>query len=614
MTDFIYNSSLIPDNNKTDNTILLKASNSWTGRNTYNSTLPLSILEPVNDYEFTNKAYVDAQFSDINVCNSDNVWLQDNHFIYLPTSEDIPWVNYQLANKIYVDQTVNSIKPQNKDNEWTGMNTFNSKLPVSNLIPIYDNDFSNKHYVDSSINSLLMDGVNNWGGLNYGLTPSQADNSGQWATTEFTNLKLSSLVYSKNTWTNENKFNTLLLTNGLLNYCYELRNSSSDLSQTLSGAYVYAYSFEEIITINLPDKPLTGTTFTIYNAGTFKINISAAINSGFEGMYLVRNGDESIFLQNGAYITLYFRGAWIVISGSCTVLASTLIDNKFTGTQTFTNLNAKETILINGVNIDNIYSPLNDTVDLRTNQNIDGIKNFSTCPILPDESILDTYLSSNVALLNKDNQWLGTNTVNTPATTSNNEQIATTFFVNAKIEQIQTINSTYSCRYTSSTTIIIPPNCFKIDISCISCGGRAAAKKGDTYGGAGGGGGVVTLSDLFIASAFNPTNFYIIIDSIGKIDTKLGGSPPFISIAPGGNANGLNGGIGSTPVFVNYFGGNYIFGIGTNGDNGGTGFVAPFAGRPTSCYSGLLTGVGEGEPGSVYDKTSIVIVTYYLYN
>ena len=179
MTDFIYNSSLVPSNNKTDNKALLKASNSWTGRNTYNSTLPSSILEPVSDYELTNKAYVDAHISDINLCNSDNVWLEDNHFIYLPTSEDVPWVNYQLTNKVYVDQSVNSVKPQNKDNEWTGSNTFNSKLPVSNLIPIYDNDFSNKLYVDSLINSLLMDGVNNWDGLNYGLTPNQADNSGQ---------------------------------------------------------------------------------------------------------------------------------------------------------------------------------------------------------------------------------------------------------------------------------------------------------------------------------------------------------------------------------------------------------------------------------------------------
>ena len=56
MTDLIYNPTLIPDNNKTNNKVLLKASNSWTGRNTYNSTLPLSILEPVNDYEFTNKS------------------------------------------------------------------------------------------------------------------------------------------------------------------------------------------------------------------------------------------------------------------------------------------------------------------------------------------------------------------------------------------------------------------------------------------------------------------------------------------------------------------------------------------------------------------------------
>ena len=456
------------------------------------------------------------------------------------------------------------------------------------------------------------------------LTPSQADNSGQWATTEFTNLKISSLIASKNTWTNENKFDTLLTTKGLLNDSYLVMNSiDNNLTQVLSGSYVYAYSFEEIITINLPDNPTRGTTYTIYNAGTFKINIQSSINNGFEGMYLVRDGTKSILLQNGAYITLYFRGAWIVVAGSCTVLSSTLVDNQFTGTQTFTNLNAKETISINKVNIDDIYSPLNNTVDLKTNQNIDGIKNFSTCPVLPDNSISDTYLSSNVGLLNKDNTWLGINTVKTPETTSDNDQIATTSFVKNQITQIQTINSTYSRRYTSTTTIELPSNCFKMDMSCISRGGKAGNKIGSTYGGAGGGGGFVKLSNFLIMSGTEPTYLYVkIYDDYGKIEVKLL-SLEIITIEPGGDGiNAINdkgspvpGGAGSQPIIDDYLGGTFICYTGTYGGPGGASTLAPYPGTITGCCNPGNSGIGQRDKSDlVYSSTSIVIVTYYLYN
>ena len=65
----------------------------------------------------------------------------------------------------------------------------------------------------------------------------------------------------------------------------------------------------------------------------------------------------------------------------------------------------------------------------------------------------------------------------------------------------------------------MPSNCFKIDISCISCGGKAGIKAGDSfYGGAGGGGGFVQVTNLFLTVGYYSNNLIINISSTGKIE------------------------------------------------------------------------------------------------
>jgi len=168
----------------------------------------------------------------------------------------------------------------------------------------------------------------------------------------------------------------------------------------------------------------------------------------------------------------------------------------------------------------------------------------------------------------------------------------------------------------------MPLNCFKIDITCITCGGKAGTKLGTTYGGAGGGGGLVKLSDFLIMQGSEPADFGVSITSVGLIEVVIL-SLALITIEPGGNGSNakddkgspVQGGIGSKPIFSNYFGGTFICNNGTDGGGGGAATLAPYPGTITGCCNPGNKGIGQREQGDlIYSSQSFIIVTYYLYN
>ena len=173
----------------------------------------------------------------------------------------------------------------------------------------------------------------------------------------------------------------LITTNGLLNSNYNsiFNNNPYDVLQSQSGGYFYSGSFTEIPIVNLPSNPIIGTTYTFYNAGTFTVLIQCPPNSGFESAgQIIHNGlnPPGCILFQGSNITLYFRGAWVCVAGFSYMPARLSLENNYPLLQTFNNIN------------------------------INGVLN------LPNNSINDINLSSNVALKNTNNTFTQINRYN----------------------------------------------------------------------------------------------------------------------------------------------------------------------------------------------------------
>jgi len=173
----------------------------------------------------------------------------------------------------------------------------------------------------------------------------------------------------------------LIITNGLLNSNYNsiFNNNPYDVLQSQSGGYFYSGSFTEIPIVNLPSNPIIGTTYTFYNAGTFTVLIQCPPNSGFESAgQIIHNGlnPPGCILFQGSNITLYFRGAWVCVAGFSYMPARLNLENTYPLLQTFNNIN------------------------------INGVLN------LPNNSINDINLSSNVALKNTNNTFTQINRYN----------------------------------------------------------------------------------------------------------------------------------------------------------------------------------------------------------
>jgi len=168
-------------------------------------------------------------------------------------------------------------------------------------------------------------------------------------------------------------FNDRITSNGVLNTAYQAPFGvpSVTLNQNNTSQLIYCGSFAGIQTIILPTNPIVGTTFTFTNAGTFKVLIQAGTGNGFEtANQLIRNAGppQSADLLQGAMLTLYFRGSWIALSGSSSLIAGLAVANTFS-----------------------------------------QINNFTQPIVLPINSINDSYLSTNIAKLNGDGDFLGRN-------------------------------------------------------------------------------------------------------------------------------------------------------------------------------------------------------------
>jgi hypothetical protein len=173
----------------------------------------------------------------------------------------------------------------------------------------------------------------------------------------------------------------LITTNGLLNSNYNsiFGNNSFNVLQSQSGGYFYSGSFSQIPIVNLPLNPTVGTTYTFYNAGTFTVLIQCPLGNGFESAgQIVQNGlsPPACILFQGSNITLYFRGSWVCVAGFSYMPARLQLSNTFAALQTFNNIN------------------------------INGVLN------LPNNSILDGYLSSNVVIKNTNNTFTQVNRFN----------------------------------------------------------------------------------------------------------------------------------------------------------------------------------------------------------
>ena len=88
-----------------------------------------------------------------------------------------------------------------------------------------------------------------------------------------------------------------------------------------------------------------------------------------------------------------------------------------------------------------------------------------------------------------------------------------------------------------------------------------------------------------------------------------------ITVEPGGDGNNTSAGIGSVPVFTEYYGGTFVCNSGSNGGTGGAMYYYPLPGYATGCGGSGYSGLGERYNEDLnYNSTSNVIVTYYLYN
>ena len=158
---------------------LLAGTNAWTGTNTFNTNLPTSTQTVTSSSQLTTKTYVDGAITtgSSNLLAGTNAWTGTNTFnTNLPTSTITPTTGNMLCNKTYVDSVAGGgTVTLGGTNAWTGTNTFNTNLPTSTQTVTSSSQLTTKTYVDGAITT-----------------------------------GSSSLLASKNVWTNENDFTNIV--------------------------------------------------------------------------------------------------------------------------------------------------------------------------------------------------------------------------------------------------------------------------------------------------------------------------------------------------------------------------------------------------------------------
>ena len=142
--------------------------NTFTGTNTFNTSLPTSTLTPTTSTQLTTKAYTDTKTTLTEVQANNNTWTGTNTFnTSLPTSTLTPSTSTQLVTKAYADTKTTLTEVQANNNVWTGTNTFNTSLPTSTLTPTNSTQLVTKAYADTKTTlSEIQANNNSWTGSN----------------------------------------------------------------------------------------------------------------------------------------------------------------------------------------------------------------------------------------------------------------------------------------------------------------------------------------------------------------------------------------------------------------------------------------------------------------
>jgi hypothetical protein len=144
--------------------------NSWSGTNTFNSSLPTSTLTPTTSTQLVTKAYADTKTTISAVQSNNNAWTGTNTFnTSLPTSTLTPSTSTQLVTKTYADTKTTLTEVQANNNSFTGTNTFSNTFSTTSYSSFYNGNFvvnagsigSNKNINMWGSNVLFYDAATN---------------------------------------------------------------------------------------------------------------------------------------------------------------------------------------------------------------------------------------------------------------------------------------------------------------------------------------------------------------------------------------------------------------------------------------------------------------------
>ncbi len=244
--------------NAINTSALLTLNNTWTGTNSFNTSLPTSTLTPTNTTDLTTKTYVDTKISSL--VNSAPTTLDTLNELASALGND-PNFATTMTTLIGTKTTLSGVQANN--NIWTGTNSFNTSLPTSTLTPTNTTDLTTKTYVDSQVGTkTTLSGVqannNIWTGTNdftandctVALQLANTDSS-QAASTAFVQQQFDYFLSHNNIYTGETMTQNFTNTNITVP-----TQSNSDTSQKASNS---AYVINKIEQFRTSNQTLTGT-------------------------------------------------------------------------------------------------------------------------------------------------------------------------------------------------------------------------------------------------------------------------------------------------------------------------------------------------------------------
>jgi hypothetical protein len=277
--------------NGTPSVNLLPLNNTWTGTNTFNTSVPTSTVVPSTNASLTNKLYVDTAVAGTNILPLNNTWSGTNTFnISVPTSTVVPATNADLTNKLYVDTAVAGTNILPLNNTWTGTNTFNVAVPTSTVVPATNADLTNKLYVDTAVAGAGVDILplnNTWTGTNtfnafLPTSTATPTTSTQLTTKSYVDgIVNPNLLPLNNTWTGTNAFNAFLPTSTA---------TPTTSTQLTTKSYVDGIVNPNLLPLN---NTWTGTNQFNNTVSFFNANATSTINQTDKALVITNTGTGS---------------------------------------------------------------------------------------------------------------------------------------------------------------------------------------------------------------------------------------------------------------------------------------------------------------------------------